>query len=107
MTSLVLCSVEDQAAALGELRRVMRPGGELRFFEHVAAGSGPRRTAQRALDRSGVWPWLGGGCHLSRDTLDAIRSAGFHVELVRRVNLGLASRAISFLLGRARLAGSA
>ena len=58
VTSLVLCSVPDQASALAELRRVLRPGGELRFYEHVipalpteadapagwptAAGSGPR-----------------------------------------------------------------
>ena len=101
--SLVLCSVEDQAVALGELRRVLRPGAELRFFEHVVADSGVVRGAQRALDRSGLWPRLGGGCHLSRDTLAAIRAAGFRVEFERRVDRGAVSRAVPILLGRARL----
>jgi SAM-dependent methyltransferase len=103
VTSLVLCSVEDQAAALAELRRVLRPDGKLRFFEHVAADPGIVRTTQRALDRSGIWPRLGGGCHLSRDTLGAIRTAGFHVDVVRRVDFGALSRVVPFLLGRARL----
>jgi ubiquinone/menaquinone biosynthesis C-methylase UbiE len=104
VTSLVLCSVEDQTAALGELRRVLRSGGELRFFEHVVADPGIVRSAQRALDRSGLWPRLGGGCHLSRDTLAALRAAGFRVEFVRRVDIGAVSRAVPLLLGRARLA---
>lgn len=102
--SLVLCSVEDQGAALGELRRVLRPGAELRFFEHVVADPGMVRGAQRALDRSGLWPRLGAGCHLSRDTLAAMRAAGFRVESARRVDDGAVSRAVPILLGRARLA---
>jgi ubiquinone/menaquinone biosynthesis C-methylase UbiE len=99
VVSLVLCSVTDQAAALAELRRAVRPGGELRFLEHVAANPGITNTAQRALDRSHIWPTLGGGCHLSRDTLEAIRGAGFQIERVQRVDLGAVSHAIPFLLG--------
>ena len=106
VVSLVLCSVEDQTAALGELRRVLRPGAELRFFEHVVADPGMIRSVQRALDRSGLWPRLGGGCHLSRDTLAAIRAAGFGVASARRVDNGAVTRAVPLLLGRARLAGS-
>jgi ubiquinone/menaquinone biosynthesis C-methylase UbiE len=80
--SLVLCTVPDQGAALAEARRVLRPGGELRFYEHVV-GHGARRAVQRALDAT-VYPPLAGGCHLSRDTLAAIAGAGFTVGAVER-----------------------
>lgn len=80
---LVLCSVPDQAAALRELHRVIRPGGSLYFYEHViAAGRGLAR-AQRLLERSGVWPFLAGGCHPARDTVAAIGAAGFEIERCR------------------------
>jgi ubiquinone/menaquinone biosynthesis C-methylase UbiE len=79
VVSLVLCSVPAQARALAEITRVLRPGGELRFWEHVAAPRGSaRRAAQRAVDL--VWPLLGGGCHTSRETVAAIEAAGFQVE---------------------------
>ena len=76
--TLVLCSVADQRAALAEVPRVVRPGGELRFVEHVGADSPGLRRVQRVLDAT-VWPPLGGGCHTGRDTLAAIGRAGFTV----------------------------
>jgi ubiquinone/menaquinone biosynthesis C-methylase UbiE len=76
--TLVLCSVADQRAALAEVHRVVRPGGELRFVEHVGADSPGLRRVQRVLDAT-VWPPLGGGCHTGRDTLAAIGRAGFTV----------------------------
>ena len=79
IASLVLCSVPDQASALAELRRVIRPGGELRFFEHVVSKrAGPARV-QRIADRT-IRPFLSGGCHAGRDTLAAIEAAGFVIE---------------------------
>lgn len=75
--SLVLCSVHDVPAALAEARRVLRPGGEIRVLEHVAAPDSPRmRRVQHALDAT-LWPRMFGGCHTGRDTAAAVTDAGF------------------------------
>ena len=81
---LMLCGVPDQARALAEFRRVLRPGGELRFYEHVLADTAALVRAQRIGDRSGLWPLVAGGCHASRDTARAIEAAGFEIERCRR-----------------------
>jgi ubiquinone/menaquinone biosynthesis C-methylase UbiE len=82
VASLVLCSVPDPAAALAELYRVIRPGGELRFYEHIRSASPRLARVQRAIDV--VWPHVAGGCHASRATMDAIEAAGFTIERARR-----------------------
>ncbi|MGH3665430.1 MAG: class I SAM-dependent methyltransferase [Egibacteraceae bacterium] len=82
VVSLVLCSVAVPATALAELRRVVRPGGQLRFYEHVRADTAAMARVQDALDV--VWPRLAAGCHTGRDSVAAIADAGFVVEEVRR-----------------------
>jgi SAM-dependent methyltransferase len=82
VASLVLCSVPDQARSLAELHRVLRPGGQLRFFEHVRADTAGLARVQRLADL--LWPTLLGGCHTSRDTVTAITTAGFEVTSLQR-----------------------
>ncbi|MBT2505723.1 class I SAM-dependent methyltransferase [Streptomyces sp. ISL-98] len=84
VVSLVLCSVRDVPRALSEIRRVLRPGGELRFFEHGRGEGRAMVAVQRALDRT-VWPVLFGGCHTARDPMAEIRAAGFGIEACRRL----------------------
>jgi ubiquinone/menaquinone biosynthesis C-methylase UbiE len=84
---LVLCSVADQPAALAELHRVLRPGGELRFYEHVLSHKPQVARNQRLVDRV-FWPRAFGGCHTARDTPAAITAAGFAVERQRRLSVG-------------------
>jgi len=82
VASLVLCSVPRVAGALAEIRRVLIPGGELRFFEHVRSAQPWLGLLQDAL--APLWSRAAGGCHLNRDTAAAIRAAGFHLEQLDR-----------------------
>lgn len=99
----VMCSVPDQDAALAELRRVLRPGGELRFYEHVRSR---RPRFARYQDLVGhVWPHLMGGCRPNRDTLAAIERNGFRIERCRGFGFPYDARAYPVLpriLGAAR-----
>ena len=79
--SLVLCSVGNPEAVLRQLHSVLKPGGELRFFEHVAS-AGWRGGLQRLADAT-LWPRMAGNCHTHRDTERAIRAAGFTIIATR------------------------
>lgn len=76
VATLVLCGVDDPVAVLGEIRRILKPGGTYFFLEHVAA---PSRTgtalAQRLLKRP--HRWLFNGCEVDRSTADLLGAAGF------------------------------
>jgi ubiquinone/menaquinone biosynthesis C-methylase UbiE len=103
VVSLVLCSVDDQQVALREIARVLRPDGELRFYEHVISRHPATARIERMLDAT-IYPRLAGGCHCARDTGTAIRHAGFQVEREERIAFKTAQLgpAIPHILGVAR-----
>jgi SAM-dependent methyltransferase len=80
--SLVLCSVEEPDSVVRQLHSILRPGGELRYLEHVASGGG-RARLQKFADAT-VWPRLAGNCHTHRHTESTIVGAGFEVSGSRR-----------------------
>jgi ubiquinone/menaquinone biosynthesis C-methylase UbiE len=73
-----LCTIPDAAAALAQVRRVLRPGGRLLFCEHGAAPDADVRRWQDRLD--GLWGRFAGGCHLNREMEPLIASAGFRFD---------------------------
>lgn len=79
--SLVLCSIDEPEDVLRQLYSQLRPGGELRFFEHVAS-HGAQGVLQRVADAT-VWPRLFGNCHTHRETEQMIAAAGFQPQTTR------------------------
>ncbi|MGV3723447.1 MAG: class I SAM-dependent methyltransferase [Actinomycetota bacterium] len=81
VATCVLCTIPDPEAAFREIRRVLKPAGEVRLLEHVRA---PSPRVARLQDRlTPLWSRIAGGCRLNRKTLESARRAGFTVELIR------------------------
>jgi SAM-dependent methyltransferase len=100
VTMLVLCTVRDPGAALAEINRVLRPGGGFLFLEHVRSAEPRRARWQDRLERP--WGVAVQGCHPNRDTVGAIRTAGFDVEIVERGELPIVPPLVKpYVLGRA------
>jgi len=73
-----MCSVQDQAKVVQEMRRILRPGGRLLFLEH---GRAPDASVAKWQDRiEPIWKPIGGGCHLTRPITSAVKDGGFEVE---------------------------
>jgi len=78
VVTYALCSMDDPARALAEVRRVLRPGGALMFVEH---GLAPDAATQRWQHRlTPLWRRIGGGCRLDRDTAALLRDAGYQLD---------------------------
>ncbi|MFZ4689726.1 MAG: class I SAM-dependent methyltransferase [Polymorphobacter sp.] len=75
VTCLTLCSVQDVPQVLAEIRRVLRPGGQFLFLEHVLSEDAGRQRWQRRL--TPLQRVVGVGCHLDRDSAAMVRTAGF------------------------------
>lgn len=84
VSTWVACSFNDPAKAFSEIHRVLRPGGELRFHEHVRS-----ENSLLALGQDMATPftrWLGAGCHQNRETVRYIREAGFELRQLEKKN---------------------
>ncbi len=78
VTTWTLCSIRDVGAALREMRRVLKPSGQLLFVEH---GRSPDEKVRRWQDRlTPVWKRVAGGCHLNRPIPQFVEGAGFEIE---------------------------
>jgi SAM-dependent methyltransferase len=102
----LLCTVPDPAATLAEIRRVLKPPGELRFWEHVRSPHLPLRLLQRSLDAL-FWTHALGGCHTTRDTAAAIATSGFELVSLDRgfhASSRLTITAAPYIIGIARRA---
>ena len=105
VSTLVLCTVRDPAAALAELRRLLRPGGRLLFIEHVRSEDPGIARWQDRLDP--LWRRFGHGCRCNRATLAAIRTAGFEVESLERGRLPKAPSLVRPMIAGVALAPAA
>ena len=100
LLAYVMCTVDDPAAVVAEIDRVLRPGGLIGVLEHVAAADGTwMRRAQRLA--APWWPLVGGGCHCDRDTRSLLESAGFDTSGVGDQTLGPVPPVAPALVGTA------
>lgn len=81
VTTWTLCSIPQASVALAEMRRVLKPGGQLLFVEH---GRAPEPGVRKWQDRlTPVWKCIGGGCHLNRPIRELVENAGFSIQQIQ------------------------
>ena len=91
--TLTLCTIEDVPAALAEIRRVLRPNGQFRFWDHVRPHG--RISGPLADGITPAWRRIGGGCNPNRETESAISAAGFEIRELSHSKMG----PMPFILG--------
>ena len=106
VASLVLCSVKDQATVLAEVRRVLKPGGTLAYYEHVRSERPLLAAVEDLL--TPAWQCAAGGCHPNRDTLRTIIESGFTVRENERFGFAPCALTppVAHILGRATSPGA-
>jgi ubiquinone/menaquinone biosynthesis C-methylase UbiE len=102
VSTLVLCTVPDPDAALREITRVLRPGGQLLFIEHVRSSSRLVATYQDVMVRP--WRAFAGGCVCNRTTLELLRTNGFRVHAEDGIWHGMPTVVHPVVVGRATFA---
>lgn len=106
VATLVLCTIPDPEAVLGEIARVLKPEGRLLFLEHVRADDPKTARLQDRFERP--WSWFGRGCHPNRDTLATLEASAFEVAEVERDRMPKAPPIVRpLILGEARLPSQA
>lgn len=95
LLTFTLCTIPDWRAALAQMHRVLRPGGQLLFCEH---GLAPEEAVQRWQHRlNPLWKKCAGGCHLNRPTLELLRAGGFAIERAEQRYLESAPKVAGFV----------
>jgi SAM-dependent methyltransferase len=102
VSTLVLCTVERPETALDEIARVLAPGGQLLFIEHVRAHSRTRASWQDRL--AAPWRAFAGGCHCNRPTLTLMAQQGFELDIAEAAWRGMPAIVKPLVYGRARFA---
>lgn len=93
--TFTMCSVQDQGRVLGEMRRILKPGGRLLFLEHGRAADPAVVKWQTRIEP--VWKHVFGNCHLSRAVTSAVRENGFTVEQTDHVYMSGTPRFAGFM----------
>jgi ubiquinone/menaquinone biosynthesis C-methylase UbiE len=95
VTTWTLCSVPEPLRALEEMRRVLKPGGQLLFVEHgLSPDSNVRKWQQRLTP---LWKRIAGGCHLNRQIPELLQRSGFHVTHLKTAYMERGPKMMTFL----------